>query len=210
MILLDTVSWGFVFEPHRIIEVGGLLLLLAIVYIETGFFLGFVLPGGDYLLFAAGLFCGTRFLDVPLAFLMGTLILASFFGDLTGYYKGKWLGGRLFTGNNSRFFKVEYLERGKVFYEKNGVLAFLFGRFMPVIRTLIPMIAGATTFPFRRFLLFNALGAIVWVGTLVPLGYYVGRTYPGIIKYSVWILVLFVAIASLPALRIMLSNRKKR
>lgn len=209
MILSEPDSWAFIFEPHRIIEVGGFLLLLAIVYIETGFFLGFVLPGGDYLLFAAGLFSGTHFLDVPLPFLMGTLILASFFGDLTGYYKGKWLGGRLFTGNNSRFFKVEYLERGKFFYEKNGVWAFLIGRFLPVIRTLIPMIAGAATFPFRRFLLFNGLGAIVWVGTLVPLGYYVGRTYPGIMRYSFWILVLFVAIAAFPTLRIMLSKKGK-
>lgn len=209
MILSETLSLGFVLEPHKIIEVGGLILLLAIVFIETGFFLGFVLPGGDYLLFTAGLFCGTHFLDMPLPVLMGALILASFLGDLTGYYKGKWLGGRLFTGENTRFFKMEYLARGKKFYEKYGVLAFLSGRFLPVIRTLIPMIAGATSFPIKRFLMFDFSGAVVWVGLLVPSGYYVGRSYPGIINYSGWIFLVFVAIALLPTLKILVSKKKQ-
>lgn len=205
----DLATAGTFLEPHTIIETGGLILLLVIVYIETGFFLGFVLPGGDYLLFAAGLFCGSHFLDIPLAVLMISLIAASFAGDITGYYKGKWLGARLFAGDGSRFFKPEYLIRGKSFYEKYGVLAFLTGRFLPVIRTLIPMIAGATEFPFRKFLLFDFIGALIWVGTLVPLGYYVGRAYPGIIDYSVWILLLFVGIASIPTLKILLSKRRK-
>jgi membrane-associated protein len=206
---MDTGFWNFISDPHHLIEYGGLILILAIVFIETGFFLGFVLPGGDYLLFAAGMFCGTQYLELPLVLLLALLVIASFMGDLTGYFKGKWLGEKLFVDNNSRFFKKEYLERGSGFYTRFGVWAFILGRFMPVIRTLVPAIAGATKFKFRRFLLFNILGALTWVCTLVPLGYFVGKAYPDVMKYSIYILFIFIVIASLPMLKIMLSKIKK-
>jgi len=209
MILLDSNLSDFVFDTHKIIEYGGLILLLAIVYVETGFFLGFVLPGGDYLLFAAGMFCGTQYLEIPLPLLLLLLIIAAFMGDFTGYYKGKWLGKKLFTDNKSRFFKMEYLERGNGFYTRFGIWAFILGRFMPIIRTLVPMIAGATHFKMNKFLLFNLLGAITWVCTLVPLGYYIGKAYPNVINYSIYILVAFIVIASLPMLKIMFSKIKK-
>lgn len=202
MNLLD-ISFETLFNPHHIIEYGGLFLLLAIIYIETGFFLGFILPGGDYMLFAAGMFCGSHYLEIPLIWLLLLLIAASFLGDFTGYYKGKWLGGKLFTDNKSRFFKIEYLERGNDFYSRFGIWAFILGRFMPVIRTLVPMIAGASAFPMRKFLVFNLIGAITWIGTLVPLGYFIGITYPGVINYSAYILIVFVGIASFPLLKIM-------
>jgi len=209
MILLESTFWKSIFDVHHIIEFGGLFLIMAIIYVETGFFLGFVIPGGDYLVFAAGIFCGTHFLDIPLYWLIPLLIIAAFFGDLTGYFKGKWLGDKLFIDNKSRFFKKEYLERGSSFYHQYGIWAFILGRFIPVIRTLVPMIAGASAFSFRRFLLFNALGAVVWIGTLVPLGYYIGKAYPGVINYSIYILLLFVAIASFPMLKIMFSEKAK-
>jgi len=161
------------------------------------------------MLFAAGLFCGTHFLDIQLFWLVLLLILAAFLGDLTGYFKGKWLGGKLFTDNNSRFFKLEYLEKGKHFYDKFGIWAFILGRFMPIVRTLVPMIAGATSVPFRKFLLLNFSGALVWIGTLVPLGYYIGKLYPDIMKYSIFIMILFIGIASIPMLKIMLHKKSK-
>ena len=208
MILQDNSILNFIFDAHHIIEYGGLLLILAIVYVETGFFLGFVLPGGDYLLFAAGMFCGTQFLEIPLALLLLLLVTASFMGDFTGYFKGRWLGGKLFNDNNSRFFKKEYLERGSSFYTRFGVWAFILGRFMPVIRTLVPMIAGATEFNFKRFLLFNLLGAIIWVCTLVLLGFFIGKTYSDVMNYSIYILLIFIIIASFPMLKIMFSKVK--
>ncbi len=209
MVLLENNFWSFLFDSHRIIEYGGIILLLAIVYVETGFFLGFVLPGGDYLLFAAGMFCGTQYLEMPLALLLLLLVIAAFLGDFTGYYKGRWLGEKLFTNNKSRFFKMEYLERGSGFYTRFGVWAFILGRFMPIIRTLVPMIAGATNFKMNKFLLFNLLGAIAWVCTLVPLGYYIGKAYPNVINYSIYILLAFIAIASLPMIKIMFTKTKK-
>jgi membrane-associated protein len=206
---MDSNFLNFLTDPHHIIEYGGLILILAIVYVETGFFLGFVLPGGDYLLFAAGMFCGTHYLEIPLPLLLFLLIIASFTGDLTGYFKGKWLGDKLFTDNKSRFFKKEYLERGSKFYTKFGVWAFILGRFMPVIRTLVPMIAGASKFKFKSFLIFNILGAVTWVCTLVPLGYFIGKAYPDVMKYSIYIIVVFIVIASIPMMKIMLPKIKK-
>jgi membrane-associated protein len=206
---MDKCIMDFVFDAHHLIEYGGLILLLAIVYIETGFFLGFVLPGGDYLLFAAGMFCGTHYLEIPLALLLLLLVTASFLGDFTGYFKGRWLGSKLFADNKSRFFKKEYLERGSSFYNRFGILAFILGRFIPVVRTLVPMIAGATGYKFKKFLLFNFLGAITWVCTLVPLGFFIGKTYPGVMNYSFYILLFFIVVASLPMLKIFFSNRRK-
>lgn len=198
-----------IFDAQKIIEVGGLLLLLGIIYIETGFFLGLVLPGGDYMLFVAGLFCGTEYLEISIFWLVALLILASLLGDLTGYFKGKWLGNKLFTDNKSRFFKLEYLEHGKKYYNKYGLWTLLFSRFMPVIRTLVPMISGATAFPFRKFILFDALGALTWVGSLVPLGYFIGKTYPGVIHYSAYILLFIILMASYPVIKMMFSGMKK-
>lgn len=209
MILNDIQHLSQVFDTHAIIRYGGILLILAIVYIETGFFLGFVLPGGDYLLFAAGMFCGTEYLDLPISLLLPLMVAAAFLGDATGYFKGKWLGDKLFTNNKSRFFKKEYLERGSNFYHRFGMWAFILGRFMPVIRTLVPMIAGASGFSFKRFLFYNFLGAVTWVCTLIPLGYFIGKTYPEVIKYSGYLVIFFVLIASLPMIKIMFSKIKK-
>lgn len=200
---------SLIFDAHKIIEVGGILLILLIVYLETGFFLGLVLPGGDYLLFATGLFCGSHYLDIPLLWLLALLIGVAFLGDLTGYLKGRWLGSRLFTDNKSRFFKMEYLERSKQFYSKYGAFAFIMGRFMPVIRTLIPMLAGASAVPFGKFLIYNALGSVIWIGTLVPLGYFLGEAYPQIIDYAGYLLILFIVIASAPMLKILVFNKKQ-
>ena len=99
MTLLDSNFWNHALSAHGIIEYGGLILILAIIYLETGFFLGFVLPGGDYLLFAAGMFCGTHYLELPLVWLLLLMVTAAFMGDLTGYFKGKWLGQKLFVDN---------------------------------------------------------------------------------------------------------------
>jgi len=208
MNLVDGNFLNFIFDAHHIIEYGGLVLILAIVYVETGFFLGFILPGGDYLLFAVGMFSGTHYLDIPLGLLLLLLVIVSFLGDFTGYFKGKWLGEKLFVDNKSKFFKKEYLDKGNSFYTRYGMWAFILGRFMPIIRTLVPMIAGATNFKFNKFLLFNLLGAFTWVCTLVPLGYFVGKTYPELMKYSIYILFLFVIIASLPMIKIIFSKNK--
>ena len=206
--LLDTSLQSFA-DPVHLIQYGGIFLLLAIIYLETGFFLGLVLPGGDYLIFTAGLLCGTHYLDMSLAALMAVMILAAVLGDFTGYAKGKWLGPKLFDKPDARFFKQSYLIKSRGFYEKYGMFAFVIGRFLPIIRTMIPILAGASGFSLIRFSYLNVLGAVVWIGLLTPLGYYLGQTYPQLVSYSVWFLIGFILLASIPTLKIFNPFQKK-
>jgi membrane-associated protein len=134
---------------------------------------------------------------------------AAIFGDFTGYAKGKWLGPKLFDKPDAKFFKRSYLEKSRAFYEKYGAIAFITGRFLPVIRTMIPILAGANGFRFLRFSYLNVIGAIIWIGILTPLGYYLGQAYPQLLKYSIWFLIGFVIIASLPTIQIMNPFKKK-
>ena len=194
-------------DPVHLIQYGGIVLLLVIIYLETGLFLGLVLPGGDYLIFTAGLLCGTHYLDVPLMILVSLMILAAILGDFTGYAKGRWLGPKLFNKSDSRIFKQEYLVRTRNFYEKYGILAFIAGRFLPVIRTLIPMLAGATKISISKFSYLNVFGAVIWIGTLTPLGYFLGNAYPGIMNYSIYFLIGFVLIASIPMIKLLIQKK---
>ncbi|MBK7030003.1 MAG: VTT domain-containing protein [Bacteroidales bacterium] len=196
-------------DPVHLIQYGGLLILLIIIFLETGTLLGIVLPGGDYLVFTAGLLSGTQYLDVSLWVLVSTMIGAAILGDFTGYAKGRWLGGMLFNKEDNRFFKKSHLEKTRNFYQKYGMMAFITGRFMPVIRTLIPMLAGATSLPIKKFSLLNIAGAILWIGSLTPLGYYLGTAYPGIMKYSIYFLLGFILLASFPMLKILIPKRNK-
>lgn len=195
-------------DPYHLIQYGGIFLLLLIIFLETGFFLGLVLPGGDYLIFTAGLLCGTHYLDISLPVLLVLMTSAAILGDFTGFLKGKWLGPKLFNKPDARIFKQSYLEKTRDFYEKYGVWAFVVGRFMPVIRTLIPMLAGASGLSPVKFSYLNVIGAIAWIGLLAPLGYFLGHAFPEIINYSIYFLIGFVLIASVPMLKIMFSNKK--
>ena len=209
LIILNSLS-QLLSDPVHLIQYGGIVLLLVIIYLETGFFLGLILPGGDYLIFTAGLLCGTHYLDVSLPFLISVMILAAVLGDFTGYAKGKWLGPKLFNKPDARIFKQSYLEKSRRFYEKYGMMGFVAGRFLPVIRTMIPMLAGASGISLLKFSGFNVLGAIVWIGLLTPLGYYLGEAYPEAINYSIYFLIGFVVLASLPMLKIMIPKLNER
>jgi membrane-associated protein len=197
-------------HPENMIRIGGLILLLTIIYLETGFFLGLVLPGGDYLIFTAGLLAGTHYLDVPIHYLLPAMIGAAILGDFTGYAKGKWLGPRLFNKEENRIFKKSYLRKSRLFYKKYGVTAFIIGRFLPVVRTMGPMIAGASRVSLIRFTFYNVAGAVIWIGTLAPLGYFLGHEYPQIMNYSIFFLLGFVVIASTPLVISYFKMKKTR
>jgi len=212
--MMESIILSFSFiqqftDPVYLIQYGGFILLLLLIYLETGFFLGLVLPGGDYLIFTAGLLCGTHYLDIPLLVLVTAMIAAAVLGDFTGYAKGKWLGPKLFNKADARIFKKSYLDKSKAFYEKYGVWAFITGRFLPVIRTIIPMLAGASGMSLARFSYLNVIGAVIWIGSLTPLGYYLGKAYPQLINYSIYLLLGFIVLASIPMLKILFSKIKK-
>jgi len=195
-------------NPQDLISIGGLLLLLIIIYLETGFFLGLVLPGGDYLIFTAGLLAGTHILEISIFGLVPAMIGAAVLGDYTGYAKGRWLGPKLFDKEDNRFFKRSYIIRSRAFYRKFGVWAFIISRFLPVVRTLMPMLAGASHVKISRFTFYNFLGAAIWIVTLAPIGYFLGKRYPMIMDYSVYFLLGFVLIASTPVISAFFRKRK--
>ena len=195
-------------NPHNLITIGGLVLLLVIIYLETGFFLGLILPGGDYLVFTAGLLAGTHFLDISIFVLVPSMIGAAILGDFTGYAKGKWLGSKLFDKEENRYFKKSYILKSEQFYQKYGMGAFILGRFLPVVRTLTPMLAGASRLSLKRFSLYNVLGAVIWIGSLAPMGYFLGNKFPGMIDYSIYFLIGFVILASAPVLVSFFKYRK--
>ena len=197
-------------DPSQLIKIGGLVLLLVIIYLETGFFLGLVLPGGDFLVFTAGLLAGTHFLEIPIYGLLPAMMGAAILGDFTGYAKGRWLGPKLFDKEDNRIFKQSYLARSRAFYRKFGAGAFVISRFLPVVRTLMPMLAGASRISLKRFSFYNILGAVIWIGTLAPLGYFLGEKYPQLLDYSIYFLLGFVVIASAPVISAYFRQRKDR
>jgi membrane-associated protein len=209
-ILTDNNLIKLIANPHDLIMIGGLVLLLAIIYLETGFFLGLILPGGDYLVFTAGLLAGTHFLDISIFVLVPSMIGAAILGDFTGYAKGRWLGNKLFDKEENKYFKKSYILKSEQFYQKYGMAAFILGRFLPVVRTLVPMVAGASRLSLKRFSLYNIIGAVIWIGSLAPLGYFLGNEFPGIIDYSIYFLIGFVVLASAPVITSFLKHRKNR
>ena len=195
-------------DPAALIKFGGWILLIAIIYTETGFIIGMFLPGGDYTLFTAGLLCGTLVLDVPIYELIPSLALAAFLGDLTGYYRGRWLGPRLFNKEQSKFFKPSYLDKTRDFYEKYGRVAFVSGKFLPVIRAIIPLLAGAAQFTAVKFYTISIIGSTLWTASLTLSGYFIGSMFPHILKYKLVLMFSFIALASFPALKIFLFKKK--
>ncbi len=173
-----TDFFDLLMHSDRLIRMGGLALLLVIVFLETGVFFGFIFAG-DALLFSAGLLCGTDLLNINLFFLLFLVTVAAIAGNLTGYYTGKFLGKRLHTKKDSWFFKKRHLEKTRLFYDKYGGMSLVAGRFVWIVRTIVPILAGASDMGFRRFSLFNILGAFLWVWTMLPLGYLAGHLIPG-------------------------------
>jgi membrane-associated protein len=206
---MDWMTWTQHWtDAEYIIRTGGLVLVLLLVFLETAVLLGIVLPGGDYVVFTAGLLCGT-FLDVPLWLLLLLMWTAAVGGDLMGYYKGRWLGPKLFNKPENRVFKPEYLFRTRKIWIRYGVFAFIVGRFIPIVRTLLPMMAGATGLPLRKFAIYDIAGGLCWVGSLVAAGYFLGKQFPQIFDYMHFVLLIVIVISSFPLIRMMTGKDRK-
>jgi len=163
-------------NSEKLIHYGGLALLLIVIFAETGLIIGFIFPG-DALLFTAGLLCGSD-LAVNIWLLMISVAFAAIAGNMIGYYTGIIFGTRLLRKKDTFFFKQRYFETSREYYEKYGGIALVAGRFMPVIRTFVPILAGTIGINFWKFNFYNITGAVLWSGTLIPLGYYVGKKIP--------------------------------
>ncbi|MBN8703699.1 MAG: VTT domain-containing protein [Bacteroidetes bacterium] len=195
--------WEFIKEltnPESIIKYGGLALLLFVVFAETGLLVGFFLPG-DSLLFTAGLLCGTGLFKTDIITLLVGLSLAGIVGNIFGYFFGKRVGPALFTRDDNLLFKKRYLTTTKEFYDRNGGKTLILGRFLPIIRTFAPILAGVINIDFKKFMLYNILGSIAWVLSLTLTGYYLGIKFPEIKNYLEYIIIALIVITSIPVYR---------
>jgi membrane-associated protein len=195
------------FNPEHLIQVGGLTLLLAIIFAETGVFFGFFLPG-DSLLFVAGLLCDTEYLDINVGLLIVLLIIAAVSGSTVGYLTGRWAGKFLKNRPDSIFFKKKYLDVTEAFYQKHGMMAFILGRFLPIVRTFVTIIAGMVKIDMPKFVFFNFLGATIWIVVMVLSGHFLGRIFPGITTYLEVIVVGMILVSAIPVAITYFKNRK--
>ena len=197
------------FQPENIIANGGLILLLVIVFIENGLFFGFFLPG-DSLMFTAGLLCATGVLPQPFALVITSIFATAVLGNMVGYVFGARAGRSLFERKDSFFFRKSHIRTAEEFYTKYGNRTLIIGRFLPVVRTFAPIVAGIIKMPFGQFMLANVLGAAAWVGSLVSIGYYLGKVWPQSEEYLGYIILLLILITAIPVVRTFLRARKKK
>lgn len=199
-------------DPEFLIRTFGFIGLLAIVYAESAILLGVILPG-DSLLFTAGLLSATGVLGVPIWVLLVTIPVAAVGGDQTGYWVGRKAGPAIFNRPDSRIFKQAYVERAHDFFEKYGPRTVAMARFVPIVRTLAPIMAGASKMDYRKFTIYNLCGDIVWGVGVTTLGYFLGQI-PFVREYIELILILIVFLSVLPMLlhlgKAWLTGRKQR
>jgi len=181
-------------------------ILFVVIFIETGFVVMPFLPG-DSLLFAAGTFAALKALDIRLILLI--LSAAAIIGDTVNYWVGHRLGPKVFRNENARFFKKEYLERTHAFYEKHGGKTIIIARFVPIIRSFAPLIAGVGRMSYGRFLSFNIIGGVGWVVLLSGAGYFFGNIPVVKNNYSLAI-VAIIAISTVPIVVEYMRHRKKK
>ena len=171
--------------------------MLAIIFAETGIFFGFFLPG-DSLLFAAGLLSESPYLDTPILILILLLIAAAVLGTTVGYGVGRWAKSYLENRTDNFFYRKRYIEMTESFYQKHGMMAFVLGRFLPIVRTFVPILAGMTHINFQKFWFYNLLGATIWVVTMVMAGYLLGNAFPKLIEYLEYIVFGMVLLTTIP------------
>jgi membrane-associated protein len=184
-------------DVDGLVRWGGYMGVALIIFAETGLFFGFFLPG-DSLLVTAGLFAGKGDLNVVLLFVLTAL--AAIVGDATGFEIGRVSGRAIFSRPNSRLFKKEHVERTRVFYERYGGKTIILARFMPIIRTFAPVVAGVAGMEYRTFALYNITGGIAWVGSMIGIGYVLGRTIPRIDQYIHILVLVIIFLSFLPGI----------
>ncbi|MCY1530974.1 Protein DedA [compost metagenome] len=187
-----------VVDPEKLLKEGGFYVVVFVIFAETGLFFGFFLPG-DYLLFLAGMFVATGKLDVNIYTLVVSLLIAAVAGNFVGYWFGRKTGPMLYNRKENFFFKKRYLIAAEKYYHKQGAFALIMGRFVPIVRTFAPIFAGVVKLEFKKFALYNILGAILWIASLTLLGYFLGRRFSRQIEeYLVYIIIGFIVITTIP------------
>lgn len=196
-------------DPQSIIHYGGLWLLLFVVFAETGLLIGFFLPG-DSLIFISGLLCATKphLLNTPFYVLVILLILAAVLGNIFGYWFGRKAGEKLYSKKDSLLFKKKHLIATETFYAKHGGKTLIIGRFLPIIRTFAPILAGVIKIDFKLFMFYNISGAIAWIVSIASIAYYLGKQFPEIENYIGYIVIGLIIITTIPVIGTYVKNKK--
>jgi len=190
-----------------LIETLGYIGLFGIVFAESGLFFGFFFPG-DSLLFTAGLLASQGILDITILTILVTL--GAILGDSVGYWFGAKVGPMLFNREDSFFFHKRHVERTRLFYLKHGSRAIVLARFIPIVRTFAPILAGVGTMPYGKFLRYNIVGGILWGTGVTLLGYFLGATIPGIERYLFPIIIIIIVTSFIPIGIDFLKERRKK
>jgi membrane-associated protein len=192
-------------DVKALIAWGGYVGLTVIIFAETGLLIGFFLPG-DSLLVTAGILSSQGHFSV---FFLGLLLsAASILGNAVGYYIGRVGGTRLFRREESRFFKPRYLRQAHAFYEHHGGKAVILARFMPIVRTFVPVVAGAAEMDYRKYTLFNVVGGLLWIWGMLFTGYFLNRYIPGVEQHTGSVIAIVIVLSFLPGVFGWLRSRK--
>jgi membrane-associated protein len=195
-----------VYDVEALIKWGGLAMICAIVFAETGLMIGFFLPG-DSLLVTAGVFAAAGFIDLTLLLIL--VSLCAVVGDQLGYYIGQKTGQALFTREDSLLFKRSHVLKAQAFYEKYGAKTIVIARFVPIVRTFAPVIAGVGRMNYRRFVTYNFAGGVLWVFSMVLTGYLLGSAVPNINEHIHLVIGIVIILSILPAVIEVMRNRSK-
>ena len=192
----------------KTIAAAGYVVLTFVVFAETGLAAGFFLPG-DSLLVVAGLFAAKG--DLNVFILLSTLFVAAVVGDAVGYFTGAKLGPRIFTRQQSLLFRPSHLQKAHAFYEKYGSKTIIIARFVPIIRTFAPIVAGAAQMPYRRFVIFNVFGGFLWVFSMILAGYFLGSVIPNLDQHIEKVVIIVVLLSLMPpAIEYLKARREKK
>lgn len=196
-----------ILDPILIIKAVGMIGIVLIVFAETGLFFGFFFPG-DSLLFTAGIFASQGFFSIGILLIF--CIIAAILGDSIGYWSGKRYGRKLFDRDQGFFFKKKRLYDAEIFYEKHGKSTIIIARFVPIIRTFAPIVAGIGQMNYLSFISYNVFGGISWVTLLLLSGYFLGGLIPNPDKYIIPIAFLIIIVSFLPIIIKMISFKFKK
>jgi membrane-associated protein len=197
-----------VIDPQELLRSFGTIGLFLIVFAESGLLFGFFLPG-DSLLFTAGLFAAKG--DLNIVVILIGCFAAAVIGDQVGYVFGKKVGPSIFSRPNSKLFKQEYIQRADEFFESHGAKTIVLARFVPVVRTFAPILAGVGSMKYRTFLTYNVIGGFLWAVGVTSLGYFLGEQIgeENIDKYLLPIIAVIIFVSVLPAVIEVLRHRRK-
>lgn len=195
------------FDLDSLLKTVGYAGIFAIVFAESGLLVGFFLPG-DSLLFTAGFLASQGFFNIYL--LCALIFVAAVVGDNVGYHFGRKVGPRLFKKEDSLVFSKQNVERSQKFYEKHGGKTIILARFIPVVRTFAPVIAGVGKMEYKKFLFYNLVGGVIWGIGVTALGYILGNSIPDIDKYLIPVAIFIIFISIAPAIWHLLRDQEKR